>query len=64
MDGARQQPQLKIRLPIEVKAVIEDRAQRNFRSINNEILARLVESISRETGNENAPAAVTAEAPI
>lgn len=48
MDGARQQPQLKIRLPVELKAEIENRAQRNFRSVNNEIVQRLSESVARE----------------
>lgn len=60
----RQQPQMKIRLPAELKTAIEDRAQRNFRSINNEVLSRLVDSLSREAQKENAPTAVTVEAPI
>jgi hypothetical protein len=64
MEGVRDLPQMKIRLPAEVKSLIEDRAQQNFRSLNSEIVSRLVESLRRETSKENAPAVDAAGAPI
>ena len=45
MDGARQQPQVKIRLPMELKSEIEERAQKNFRSVNSEIVKMLSDTL-------------------
>lgn len=64
MESSRSLPQMKIRLPAEVKSLIEDRAQQNFRSLNSEIVSRLVDSLRREGAQENASAAATAEALI
>lgn len=48
-----QRPQMKVRLPPEVKAAIEHSANKNLRSMNNEIVSRLIESLKKE----NAPTA-------
>ncbi|WP_208281458.1 Arc family DNA-binding protein [Massilia oculi] len=64
METARELPQMKIRLPVEVKSLIENQAQQNFRSLNSEIVSRLVESLRRDAQTKNAPAVDAAEAPI
>lgn len=45
---SREDPQLKIRLPAELKSSIEMAAIRNRRSINAEVVARLEESVLME----------------
>ncbi|WP_370676810.1 Arc family DNA-binding protein [Pleomorphomonas sp. PLEO] len=44
---ARDDPQLKIRLPIEMKEAIEEAATRNGRSINAEIISRLMITLEK-----------------
>lgn len=53
-----------LRLPAELRAQLSQRSQQGFRSLHSEILARLADSLARDAQKENAPAAVTAEAPI
>lgn len=45
---ARDDPQLKIRLPIEMKEAIEEAATRNGRSINAEIISRLMITLEKD----------------
>lgn len=45
---SREDPQLKIRLPVELKTSIEMAALKNRRSINAEVVARLEESVLME----------------
>lgn len=45
---SREDPQLRIRLPIELKAKIEDEAKANGRSMNAEIVHRLDASLLRD----------------
>lgn len=57
-------PSYPLRLPADVRDRLLKSSQAQFRSLHNEILSRLVESLNRDAAIENAPAAVTAEAPI
>lgn len=45
---SRTDPQLKVRLPLEMKEQLEAAAKENHRSMNAEIVARLEESLSSE----------------
>lgn len=58
MKGARSMPQVNIRMPEEMKGVLEAAAQRNFRSLSAEINARLILSLQ----TENARPAATGRA--
>lgn len=58
MKGARTMPQVNIRMPERIKGVLEEAAQRNFRSLSAEINARLISSLQ----NENAQPAATGQA--
>jgi predicted HicB family RNase H-like nuclease len=53
MKNAREMPKVMVRMDPEVKDRLMEAAQRNFRSLTNEIYARLVESLA--TKNEKAP---------
>lgn len=44
---ARDDPQLKIRLPLDMKEAIEEAATRNGRSINAEIISRLMITLEK-----------------
>ncbi|CUX63654.1 Arc family DNA-binding protein [Agrobacterium genomosp. 13] len=47
---ARTDPQFPLRIPESIKAQIKSEAQKNGRSINAEIVVRLENSFSAETG--------------
>jgi len=48
---SREDPQLKIRLPLELKEKITQSAAEHGRSINSEVVARLEESFRVKQGN-------------
>ncbi len=50
---SREDPQLRIRLPIELKEKIETSSKVNNRSMNAEIVSILSEAISREAQTRN-----------
>ena len=51
---SREDPQLKIRLPLELKEKITQSAADHGRSINSEVVARLEESFSQNQNDFNA----------
>jgi hypothetical protein len=51
-------PQIKLRISVEMRDWLQDKAQRNFRSMNAEIVHRLDQSRAKE----NAPEAATSDA--
>ncbi|WP_394779079.1 Arc family DNA-binding protein [Undibacterium sp.] len=51
MKGVKNLPQVNLRLPPEMKEKLQESAQQGFRSLNNEIVKRLMESISQEKQN-------------
>jgi len=51
MQGARQHPQMAVRMPPELKNYIHQRAEENHRTLNGEILFRLEQSVKIETKN-------------
>lgn len=53
-----------LRMPPDMRQQLEEWSRRGFRSLHSEIIRRLAESLERDAAKENAPAAVTAEAPI
>ncbi|WP_321865742.1 Arc family DNA-binding protein [Paraburkholderia tropica] len=58
MKGARQMPGVLVKMPPELKARIQAVAEERFRSMNAEIVRRLLESLE----NENAQPAATGQA--
>jgi hypothetical protein len=46
--GSRRNPVTTLRMPIELKERVVDAAQRNFRSINNELIQRIAGSFEKE----------------
>ena len=52
MKGARQAPQLAVRMPQELKTYIHQRADENHRTLNGEILFRLEQSVKAEAKND------------
>ena len=54
MKGARGLPQMNIKIPVEVKEMLVERAKKNLRSLNGEVLSRLIESLDRDTEQKNA----------
>lgn len=49
---AREDPQMKLRLPIELKALVEEAAMEAGRSINAEIVHRLANSFAEEVASQ------------
>lgn len=58
MKGARQMPGVLVKMPPELKERIQSVAQQSFRSMNAEIVRRLMESLEKE----NAQPAATGQA--
>lgn len=54
MKGARNLPQVNIKMPLEVKEKIQQRAEESLRSMNSEIVARLVQSLELDDRQQNA----------
>ena len=48
MKDARKLPQFNIRLPLELKDYLQRKADEGYRSLNNEVVKRLMESRERE----------------
>lgn len=48
MATIKQVPPLSIRLPLEIREYLEAEAQKNWRSLTNEVVKRLTESIELE----------------
>nr|DAI72742.1 MAG TPA: Arc-like DNA binding domain protein [Caudoviricetes sp.] len=46
-------PKYPLRIPLEVKLAIEKSAKENGRSINTEMIMRLVESLRRDSTEDN-----------
>lgn len=46
-------PKYPLRIPLEVKLAIEKAAKENGRSINTEMIMRLVESLRRDSTEDN-----------
>ncbi len=62
-------PKYPLRIPLEVKLAIEKSAKENGRSINTEMVMRLVDSLRRDSSKGNlakveAPTAVTVRASV
>jgi hypothetical protein len=52
MKGARNMKQQNIRFPDELRESLKKKAEENMRSLNNEILIRLQESLYRESATK------------
>lgn len=48
MEGARELPKVILRVPVELKERIQQRAKMSLRSMNSEILGRLIRSLDDE----------------
>ena len=48
MKGARELPKIMVRLPVEVKERLQQRAQESLRSLNSEVVDRLIRSLDAE----------------
>jgi hypothetical protein len=58
MKGARQMPGVLVKMPLELKEQLQGAARQRFRSMNSEIVRRLLDSLE----NENARPAATSQA--
>lgn len=47
---ARNEPQVNLRMPQEMKNTLEQRAKGNNRSLTAEVIARLAQSLAQDTG--------------
>ena len=56
MQGARENPQSSIRIPRSLKDWLKERASKNRRSLNDEIVFRLERSMGEELESENSSA--------
>ncbi|MDC7704054.1 Arc family DNA-binding protein [Vogesella indigofera] len=57
MKDARKAPQTNLRMSHELKDWLQKKSEKNFRSMNSEVIARLEESRRREEENDEQRAA-------
>jgi len=54
MKGARDLPKIMLRVPVEVKERLQQHAKDSLRSLNSEIVGRLVRSLAADDARQNA----------
>lgn len=54
MEGARTLPQTNLRMPVDLKQWLQERATANRRSLNSEIVSRLEDSRKQEEASQQA----------
>jgi predicted HicB family RNase H-like nuclease len=54
MKGARELPKMMLRVPVEVKERLQQHAKESLRSLNSEIVGRLLRSLADDDARQNA----------
>jgi predicted HicB family RNase H-like nuclease len=54
MKGARELPKMMLRVPVEVKERLQEHAKASLRSLNSEIVGRLIRTLEDDDARRNA----------